>query len=193
MECCGAVVKQQIQDNELASWRVRPQWVLSVVSLSKTSYPHCLVLASTQEYLHVNTQKMSIVQYIYIYIYIERKPQIGCFFNQEVLIFFLFLHENMLWYSLEVHFWCTSNKYRQYMFLWRNKKNIYPLLSKATCSLLSVRWCMFYDEQVKGYRIHFSAQSVVVTLLLLMTSHITITLCPSAMLSLSPPWKYCNT
>ena len=30
----------------------------------------------------------------------------------------------MLWYSLEVPYWGTSNEYPQHMFLWTNKKNI---------------------------------------------------------------------
>ena len=30
----------------------------------------------------------------------------------------------MLWYSLEAPRWGASNEYPQYMFLWRNKKNI---------------------------------------------------------------------
>ena len=35
----------------------------------------------------------------------------------------------MLWYSLEVPQWDTSNEYQQQMFLWRNKKNIYVATS----------------------------------------------------------------
>ena len=42
----------------------------------------------------------------------------------------------MLWYSLEVPQWCTSNEYPQHkiMFSWRNKDKIYliPLWYKAT-------------------------------------------------------------
>ena len=48
------------------------------------------------------------------------------FFNQKVLIFFLFLHKNICCgYSSEVPWRGTSNEYPQHMFLWRNKKNIY--------------------------------------------------------------------
>ena len=48
------------------------------------------------------------------------------FFNPKVLIFFLFLHENICCgYSLEASHWGTSNEYPQYMFSWRNNKNIY--------------------------------------------------------------------
>ena len=32
----------------------------------------------------------------------------------------------MLWYSSEASHLGTSNEYTQHMFLWRNKKNIYP-------------------------------------------------------------------
>ena len=40
-------------------------------------------------------------------------------------MFFLFLHENICCgYSLEAPRQGASNEYPQYMFLWRNKKNI---------------------------------------------------------------------
>ena len=58
---------------------------------------------------------------------------------------FLILYENMLWvlqapqhiycgYSLEVPQWGTSNEYPQYIFSWKNKKNIYMfgLKNKST-------------------------------------------------------------
>ena len=46
-----------------------------------------------------------------------------------MLIFFLFLHENIYCgYSLEAPHWGTSNEYQQHMFLWRNKKNIMWIL-----------------------------------------------------------------
>ena len=51
--------------------------------------------------------------------------QIRCFFffNQKVLIFFLFLHENIYCgYSLEAPQRDASNEYQQCMFLWRNYK-----------------------------------------------------------------------
>ena len=46
MERCGTVVKRRIQDRELVG---STQASTNVVSLSKTLYPHCLVLVSTQE------------------------------------------------------------------------------------------------------------------------------------------------
>ena len=42
---------------------------------------------------------------------------------KKVLIFFLFLHENV-WYSLEAPHQDASNEYPQHMFSWRNKKTI---------------------------------------------------------------------
>ena len=48
------------------------------------------------------------------------------FFKPKILIFFLFLHENICCgYSLEAPRRGTSDEYPQHMFLWRNKKNIY--------------------------------------------------------------------
>ena len=45
------------------------------------------------------------------------------FFNPEVLIFFLLLHDNICCgYSLEGPHGGPSNEYPQHMFLWRNKK-----------------------------------------------------------------------
>ena len=42
-----------------------------------------------------------------------------------------FVHENIYCgYSLEVPHWGTSNEYPQYMFSWRNKKNISDLWLK---------------------------------------------------------------
>ena len=42
------------------------------------------------------------------------------------LVFFLFLHERMLWYSLEAPRGGVSNEYPQHVFSWRNiKKNIF--------------------------------------------------------------------
>ena len=52
--------------------------------------------------------------------------------------FFLFLHKNliiyMLWYSLEVPHWGTSNEYPQHMFLWRIREN-YPIIITKYTSL----------------------------------------------------------
>ena len=50
------------------------------------------------------------------------------FFNQKLLIFFLFLHENICCgYSLEAPRQGTSNEYPQHMFSWRNIENIYMM------------------------------------------------------------------
>ena len=49
------------------------------------------------------------------------------FFNQKVLTFFLFLHENICFrYSLEAPCQGASNEYPQHMFSWRNKKKYFP-------------------------------------------------------------------
>ena len=49
------------------------------------------------------------------------------------MIFFLFFHENMLWYSSEAPRRGASNEDPQHAFLWRDKKNIVwlPLRSEA--------------------------------------------------------------
>ena len=50
----------------------------------------------------------------------------GTFFNQKLLISFLFLHENICCgYLSEASHQGASNEYPQHMFSWRNKKNIY--------------------------------------------------------------------
>ena len=47
------------------------------------------------------------------------------FYNQKILIFFSFLHENICCgYSLEVPQQGVSNEYPYDTFSWRNKKNI---------------------------------------------------------------------
>ena len=48
----------------------------------------------------------------------------GAFFIRKMLISFLFLDENMLWYSLEVSQRGASNEYPQHMFSLRNRKII---------------------------------------------------------------------
>ena len=56
------------------------------------------------------------------------------FFSWKVLKFFLSsLGKHLLWYSLEVPHWGTSNEYLQHMFSWRNWKNIYliPLITRT--------------------------------------------------------------
>ena len=51
-------------------------------------------------------------------------------------LFFLFLHENIYCgYSLELPYWCASNEYPKYMFLWRNKKDIYTFCLKEDGAL----------------------------------------------------------
>ena len=63
-------------------------------------------------------------------------------FNRKVLIFYLFLHENICCgYSLEAPFGGTSNVYQQRIFSWSNKKNIIwiPLLSIWSYELLPGR------------------------------------------------------
>ena len=49
----------------------------------------------------------------------------GAFFIRKMLlIYFLFLHKNIWWYSLEVPWLGASNEYPQHIFSWRNKTNI---------------------------------------------------------------------
>ena len=51
-------------------------------------------------------------------------------FSQKLLIFYLFLYENICCgYSLEAPHRGASNEYPQHMFLGRNKKNIYQYCS----------------------------------------------------------------
>ena len=61
-------------------------------------------------------------------------PNKVLFFNQNVLIFFLFLHTKIsCGYSSEAPHWGASNENSPHIFLWSNKKNIMwiPLLSGA--------------------------------------------------------------
>ena len=81
------------------------------------------------------------------------------FFNQKVMIFFLFLHKNICCgYSLEAHWRGASNEYPQHMFSWRNKKNVIwiPTLIKGyffkQMSLhceLQFFYCSVLENQVK--------------------------------------------
>ena len=51
----------------------------------------------------------------------------------------------MLWYSLEAPQQGTSNEYPQYMFSWRNKKNVYTVCSgrlSQYLGLLPYIWAM---------------------------------------------------
>ena len=74
-----------------------------------------------------------------------------------MLIFFLFLHENIYCgYSLERPWWGASDEYPQYMFSWRNKKNIMwlpPLIcsyeklflvqiTSVRIQLMTIHWCV---------------------------------------------------
>ena len=57
----------------------------------------------------------------------------GAYFNKKSINIFLFLHENICCgYSLKAPNVGTSTEYPQYMFSWRNKKNIclefYPVI-----------------------------------------------------------------
>ena len=49
----------------------------------------------------------------------------------------------MLWFSLEVSHWGTSNEHPQHIFLWRNKKNISYFVEKAP----EVWLCLGYTMQ----------------------------------------------
>ena len=65
------------------------------------------------------------------------------FFNWKVLLFFLFLHENICyWCSLEAPQWGASNEYPQHMFLWRNKKNL--IRSYGGLFSLLQMFCLFF-------------------------------------------------
>ena len=68
------------------------------------------------------------------------------FFNKKVLIFFLFLHQNiMLWYSLEVPHWGTSNKY-PICFLREIRKTIYLI---SVFRAMPV-WCIYFQGKLVG-------------------------------------------
>ena len=57
----------------------------------------------------------------------KHNMQIRHYCNQKVLIFYLFLHENIhvcCAYSLEAPHWGTSNEYPNIKLSWRNKKNV---------------------------------------------------------------------
>ena len=56
------------------------------------------------------------------------------FFSQEVPICVLFLHKNMLWYSLEAPHRGASNEYHN-VFLWRNKKNSMQISILELCKI----------------------------------------------------------
>ena len=93
--------------------------------------------------------------------------QVRWFFNQRVLIFFLFLHENICYgYSLEVPHWGTSNEYPQHMLSWRNMKNIYldiPRLDLWTFFLMNRNmWdkCCMICMQKFWYNLPFSCQKM---------------------------------
>ena len=70
-------------------------------------------------------------------------PDKVLFVNQKVLIFFLCLHENMLWYSLEAPLLMSTHN----IFSWRNWKifSQYPLLSGAM-STHNIIPCSIYPK-----------------------------------------------
>ena len=65
----------------------------------------------------------------------QSSVHIRCFFfNQKLLIYFVFLYKNILYgSSLDAPHWGASNEYSQHMFSWRNKKifSWYHFLSRA--------------------------------------------------------------
>ena len=67
------------------------------------------------------------------------------FFTPKILIFFLFLHENICCgYSLEVLQWGSSNEYPQHIVLWRNRKK-YEVDTHSYLDLCHIKsWnCLF--------------------------------------------------
>ena len=72
-------------------------------------------------------------------------PPDKAFFYQNLLIFFLFLQEN-IWcgYSLEAPRWGASNAYPHHMISWRNKKKIFllsgPMLNKGVFYMACLQW-----------------------------------------------------
>ena len=72
------------------------------------------------------------------------------FVNPKALIFFLFPHENVYCgYSSEAPHWGVSDDYPQYVFSWRNKKNIYvdiPLIYSYACDLYTQN-ATFYNNK----------------------------------------------
>ena len=71
------------------------------------------------------------------------------FFNQKVLIVFLFLHGNICCgYSYEAPHWGASYEYPQHMFSWRNKKNIYsiPFIKTSQRHFIWIPTTSFHGE-----------------------------------------------
>ena len=60
-------------------------------------------------------------------------PDKALFFNQKLLLFFLFLNKYLCCgYSLEAPWWGISNEYHT-TFLWRNKKNVISISLIWSC------------------------------------------------------------
>ena len=60
--------------------------------------------------------------------HIDISSRLGTFFQPKSTdIFLIFPHKHMVWYSLEMPHWGTSNEYPQHMFPCKNKKNIMKL------------------------------------------------------------------
>ena len=99
---------------------------------SKTHWSDTTPLPPTPPPPHTHKHTLTQVQHV-LALLLNTQPQVRhLFFNQKVLIFFLFFHKNICCgYSLEVPHWGASNEYPQHMFLWRSKKNniwITPLI-----------------------------------------------------------------
>ena len=78
--------------------------------------------------------------------------QIRHFFQAKLLLFFLFFHENIYCgYLLEAPHRGASNEYPQYMFSWRNDKNMIwiPL---PICIIIILAVLLVYDvDSSNGY------------------------------------------
>ena len=100
--------------------------------------------------------------------------QSAFFQPKQVLIFFLFLHENICCgYSLEVPQWGTSNEYPQHIFSWRNKKNIYqiPFLIQSCGASLSVPQIDISGKKILQVTLQSICYNIYGQLLLLSTSY----------------------
>ena len=77
------------------------------------------------------------------------------FFNPKIMIFFLFLHENICcWYSLEAPRWGASNEYHNICFCWEIRKNIYLI---PTLIDIYGTWCKF-SEEIRKITMSFEPQ-----------------------------------
>ena len=87
---------------------------ISTFGLKKASYQELRVLMAA----YIVLDK---VGYFFIFLFFLQMKSID--------IFLISPQKHMLRYSLEVPHRSTSNEYQHHMFLWRNKKNIYLILS----------------------------------------------------------------